>query len=470
MSKNEGKMPFLSRRALVKGASFAAVLGLTTSGALSSERVLADGIDDKKKEKQSVDEKLASLREDLNEVDSELADAYLALAETEARIPEAQQRLDAARSALDAAKAEDARQAKRLKDAEVEERDIRAAVESGEQKITRSHEDLSRASIEAYKGSGTPNPASIFLNAENPQDAVDRTMNYRLTLQAQGANLTDLRGQQAMNVNSADRLEAIRAEIEDLKKKSAEAVAERRQAETEASQAKKDLDDLYASQKSQASSLETLKDKYRASESQLESQSSALEADIQRLIEKERQEELARQREAERKAREAREAEERRARRERRKPRKVSPPKSSGGSSGGASSGKFRDPVSARRSSMFGYRFHPVYHTRKLHKGMDYAAGCGTPVRAMTSGKVLATTHNSGAGNKVIVSHGLHNGQILTTSYHHLQGFAVSAGQRIEAGQTVGYVGSTGASTGCHLHFETHLDGTALDPRKFVGY
>lgn len=470
MSINEGKMSFLSRRTLVKAASFAAVLGLTTSGALSSEQVFADGIDDKKKEKKSVDEKLASLREDLNEVDSDLADAYLSLAETEARIPDAQQRLDAARSALESAKAEDARQAKRLKEAEAEEREIREAVENGEHKISQSNEDVSRASIEAYKGSSAPNPASIFLNAENPQDAVDRTMNYRLTLQAQGAKLTDLRGQQAVNVNSADRLEAIRAEIDDLKKKSAAAVAERREAETEAERAKKDLDDLYASQKSQAANLETLKEKYRASESELESQSSALETDIQQLIEKERQEELARQREEERKAREAREAEERRAKKERRKPRKVSTPKTSGGSSAGATSGKFREPVSARRSSKFGYRFHPVYHTRKLHAGMDYAASCGTPVGAMTSGKVLATTHNRGAGNKVIVSHGLHNGQILTTSYHHLQGFAVSVGQRIEAGQTVGYVGSTGASTGCHLHFETHLDGTAVDPRKFVGY
>ena len=470
MSINEGKMSFLSRRTLVKAASFAAVLGLTTSGALSSEQVFADGIDDKKKEKKSVDEKLASLREDLNEVDSDLADAYLSLAETEARIPDAQQRLDAARSALESAKAEDARQAKRLKEAEAEEREIREAVENGEHKISQSNEDVSRASIEAYKGSSAPNPASIFLNAENPQDAVDRTMNYRLTLQAQGAKLTDLRGQQAVNVNSADRLEAIRAEIDDLKKKSAAAVAERREAETEAERAKKDLDDLYASQKSQAANLETLKEKYRASESELESQSSALETDIQQLIEKERQEELARQREEERKAREAREAEERRAKKERRKPRKVSTPKTSGGSSAGAMSGKFREPVSARRSSKFGYRFHPVYHTRKLHAGMDYAASCGTPVGAMTSGKVLATTHNRGAGNKVIVSHGLHNGQILTTSYHHLQGFAVSVGQRIETGQTVGYVGSTGASTGCHLHFETHLDGTAVDPRKFVGY
>ncbi|MCT1866756.1 peptidoglycan DD-metalloendopeptidase family protein [Dermabacter sp. p3-SID358] len=463
-------MSFLSRRTLVKAASFAAVLGLTTSGSVSSEQVFADGIDDKKKEKKSVDEKLASLREDLNEVDSDLADAYLSLAETEARIPDAQQRLDAARSALESAKAEDVRQAKRLKEAEAEEREIREAVENGEHKISQSNEDVSRASIEAYKGSSAPNPASIFLNAENPQDAVDRTMNYRLTLQAQGAKLTDLRGQQAVNVNSADRLEAIRAEIDDLKKKSAAAVAERREAEAEAERAKKDLDDLYASQKSQAANLETLKEKYRASESELESQSSALEADIQQLIEKERQEELARQREEERKAREAREAEERRAKKERRKPRKVSTPRTSGGSSAGATSGKFREPVSARRSSKFGYRFHPVYHTRKLHAGMDYAASCGTPVGAMTSGKVLATTHNRGAGNKVIVSHGLHNGQILTTSYHHLQGFAVSVGQRIEAGQTVGYVGSTGASTGCHLHFETHLDGTAVDPRKFVGY
>lgn len=461
-------MNFLSRRTLVKGASFAAVLGLASSGIFSHDYVLADDIDDKKKQKKSVDEKLAALREDLNEVDTELADAYLALAETEARIPDAQARLDSARSALEAAKAEDARQAKRLENAQAEESEIRQAVENGQQKISQSNEDVSRASIEAYKGTGAPNPASIFVNAENPQDAVDRTMNYRLTLQAQGAKLTDLRGQQATNVNSADRLEAIRAEIEDLKKKSAAAVAERRQAENEAAQAKKDLDGLYASQKSQAANLETLKDKYRVSESALESQSSALETDIQQLIEKERQEALARQREEERKAREAREAEKRRAKRERRKPRKISAPKPESG--GGTSSGGFRDPVSARRSSMFGYRFHPVYHTRKLHKGMDYAAACGTPVGAMAAGKVLATTHNRGAGNKVIVSHGLHNGQILTTSYHHLQGFAVSAGQRIEAGQTVGYVGSTGASTGCHLHFETHLDGTALDPRKFVGY
>ena len=461
-------MNFLSRRTLVKGASFAAVLGLASSGIFSHDYVLADDIDDKKKQKKSVDEKLAALREDLNEVDTELADAYLALAETEARIPDAQARLDSARSALEAAKAEDARQAKRLENAQAEESEIRQAVENGQQKISQSNEDVSRASIEAYKGTGAPNPTSIFVNAENPQDAVDRTMNYRLTLQAQGAKLTDLRGQQATNVNSADRLEAIRAEIEDLKKKSAAAVAERRQAENEAAQAKKDLDGLYASQKSQAANLETLKDKYRVSESALESQSSALETDIQQLIEKERQEALARQREEERKAREAREAEKRRAKRERRKPRKISAPKPESG--GGTSSGGFRDPVSARRSSMFGYRFHPVYHTRKLHKGMDYAAACGTPVGAMAAGKVLATTHNRGAGNKVIVSHGLHNGQILTTSYHHLQGFAVSAGQRIEAGQTVGYVGSTGASTGCHLHFETHLDGTALDPRKFVGY
>ena len=83
MSNGEGKMNFLSRRALVKGASFAAVLGLASSGIFSHDHVLADDIDDKKKQKKSVDEKLAALREDLNEVDTELADAYLPLAETE---------------------------------------------------------------------------------------------------------------------------------------------------------------------------------------------------------------------------------------------------------------------------------------------------------------------------------------------------------------------------------------------------
>src|SRR5699024_626529 len=86
------------------------------------------------------------------------------------------------------------------------------------------------------------------------------------------------------------------------------------------------------------------------------------------------------------------------------------------------------------------------------------------PVKAAHSGRVIARTYNSGAGNKIILSHGIMNGRLVTTSYHHLQGYAQPVGAEDSAGTTVGYVGTTGSSTGCHLHFEVHEDGNAVNP------
>lgn len=435
MTKEHSSRPRVTRRSLVRGASFFAVVGALASGA-SPQRVFADERSEKEKEKETVDQKLADLRIELQEVDKDLADAYLTLAETELKIPEAQTLLDEARLAAQQARSEDERLAGRLKTAREEERTLLTEVENGEKQISRSNSEVSKASMEAYKGSGMPNPATVYLGAQDPQDAVDRTMNYRLTLEAQGAQLSVLRDNQSANVNAAARLSAVREEIADLKEKSAAAVIERERAEKEAAEAKRTLDELFTSQKAQTKSLEELKAKYQQSETALTSRSSDLNADIQRLIAQE-------------------------------KSRAGNVDVSSASVVGGGKG--FINPVSAPRSSMFGYRIHPIYHTRKLHAGMDYAAACGTPVGAMASGRVLATTYNNAAGNKVILSHGIYNGRVLTTSYHHLQGFAVSAGQSITQGQVVGYVGTTGSSTGCHLHFETHLDGQALDPRNFVG-
>jgi murein DD-endopeptidase MepM/ murein hydrolase activator NlpD len=125
-------------------------------------------------------------------------------------------------------------------------------------------------------------------------------------------------------------------------------------------------------------------------------------------------------------------------------------------------------PVNARLNSNFGWRVHPIYGTRKLHAGVDFPVACGVPVGAAHSGRVIARTYNSGSGNKIILSHGVMNGRLVTTSYHHLQGFAKPVGAQVSAGDTVGYVGTTGSSTGCHLHFETHEDGNAVNPNKYL--
>jgi len=123
-----------------------------------------------------------------------------------------------------------------------------------------------------------------------------------------------------------------------------------------------------------------------------------------------------------------------------------------------------RAPVSFRRiASGFGGRRHPILGTWRAHRGLDYSAPSGTPVRTIGDGTVTFAGRRGGYGNLVEVRHP--NG--FVTRYAHLRGFgpAIRSGARVTIGQTIGYVGSTGLSTGPHLHFEVIVGGTHRDPR-----
>jgi murein DD-endopeptidase MepM/ murein hydrolase activator NlpD len=123
-----------------------------------------------------------------------------------------------------------------------------------------------------------------------------------------------------------------------------------------------------------------------------------------------------------------------------------------------------RAPLSFRRmSSPFGVRFHPILGRWREHRGIDYAADAGTPVRSVGDGTVIFAGWRGSYGNLVEIAHA--GG--LVTRYAHLRGYArsVRRGARVRAGTTIGYVGSTGLSTGPHLHFEMLVKGRYTDPR-----
>ena len=120
-------------------------------------------------------------------------------------------------------------------------------------------------------------------------------------------------------------------------------------------------------------------------------------------------------------------------------------------------------PSYSRISSQYGYRTHPISGTRKLHKGLDIAASSGNPVIAAASGTVVKSYFSSSYGNYVVISHG--GG--LMTAYAHMTRRLVSAGQTVAAGQQVGTVGSTGNSTGPHLHFEVYVGGSTTNPMNY---
>jgi murein DD-endopeptidase MepM/ murein hydrolase activator NlpD len=139
-----------------------------------------------------------------------------------------------------------------------------------------------------------------------------------------------------------------------------------------------------------------------------------------------------------------------------------------GSSSGPVDSGGFLAyPVSGRISSPFGYRRHPIYGYWGLHDGIDFATGCGSPIYASANGVVLGSYYHSAYGNRLLVDHGFARGVGLATIYNHATRYVVGRGTNVRRGQLIGYVGSTGWSTGCHLHFTVMVNGNPVDPMKW---
>ncbi|WP_114855899.1 M23 family metallopeptidase [Brachybacterium sp. YJGR34] len=422
---------------------------------LAGPAVAEGSKEDKIAERNEVDQQLEDLRIELDDVNEELADTYLALAETELQIPEAQEDLEEAQEALEEAQEEDRIIGERLEEAQEEEERLSGEVEEGQEEVDRSDGELAEVALAAYKGGALPNPSTVYVGGESPQDAVDRSMNYQLTMSSQGTRLDTLRTDQVVTENSAERLSAVREEIKDLKVESEEAVERTQEAEEEAATAKEELDELYETQQIQRDDLEEQKEKHEQDTSDLETRSSTLDGEIEELARQERErEEAARQKEQENSS---------------------GGSSSNGGSGGGeaaeapvSSAGGWVAPVSGRLNSNFGWRVHPIYGTRKLHAGVDYPVACGVPVGSTHAGRVISAQYGGRSGNKVIVSHGIQNGKLMTSSYHHLQSYSVSVGDQVSAGGTVGTVGTTGSSTGCHLHFEIHEDGNAVNPASYI--
>ncbi len=121
-------------------------------------------------------------------------------------------------------------------------------------------------------------------------------------------------------------------------------------------------------------------------------------------------------------------------------------------------------PSDASTSSPFGWRMHPVLGYRRFHAGLDFAASYGSTIRAADSGTVIMAGWYGGYGNALIIDHG----KGITTLYGHTSQLFVSEGQTVQRGQAIAAVGSTGLSTGPHLHFEVRRDGTPVDPANFL--
>ncbi|MCW2642169.1 MAG: family peptidase [Dactylosporangium sp.] len=125
-------------------------------------------------------------------------------------------------------------------------------------------------------------------------------------------------------------------------------------------------------------------------------------------------------------------------------------------------------PTAGWKSSDFGMRYDPYYKVWQLHAGTDIAAPSGQAIYAAADGRVVRAGWNGGYGNYTCISHGNYQGSDLSTCYGHQSAILVSAGQSVRRGELIGRIGTTGASTGAHLHFEVRRDGTPVNPLSWL--
>lgn len=138
------------------------------------------------------------------------------------------------------------------------------------------------------------------------------------------------------------------------------------------------------------------------------------------------------------------------------------------GDSAGSPGSGFLRPVPGVVTSPFGMRFHPMLQVWKLHDGTDFGAACGTPIRAAQSGRVTAAYYNAGYGHRLLIDHGSVSGPGVVTAYNHATRYVVGRGDQVNRGQVIGYVGTTGYSTGCHLHLMAWTNGRLRDPMELL--
>lgn len=440
-------------RRTVTGVVATAVSTLFVLGSVALAPAVADDLDDQRAAAEAKAEAKEAEREELEShlehTDEKLARAALDLNTVEARLPLAEAELADAEAALERAEREAAILAQRLDDARGEEQRISGRIEDGAEKVDSARADIVAMAREDLRSAGGTTTLGLVTGAQTTKDFLDGYAVSSSAARSQARALAELQDSQARGRNLAARLTAIRETVAELKKLADENVARKDAARQEAATKKAEIEDLIAEQTRLKDRIEKRRKAATESLRQTEQAIASIEEDLQKII--------AEQKEQDRRAAE---------RASRSGDRAENPAPGGGGASSSYLSWPTANPVV---TSSYGRRFHPVLNYWRLHAGTDFRAYCGTPILAASSGTVLYTRTLYGVGNQVLIDHGYTGGgDSLMSSYNHLTSWAVSPGQHVERGQVVGYSGTTGTSTACHLHFEVYLNGSTVDPMTYL--
>jgi len=419
-----------------------AVAVLAVGGALTASPAQGGPADDKRR----VDKQLAQAEAALESATARARQAGAAYAQANRQLPAAQRALAEARGEVAAARVQANAAEKAAQRARTQLAAAEAALTDTERQVEAARESLGDFVRASYQGA--PYMAtSAVLSAQSPEELI-AGLNY----------LDNLAGaeRRAVDTVTKSRLVAAqkRADVAERKRIADEAEAKARDAleaargqEAAAEAAEQRVAQLVGQRKQALQVAQQEKAANAAQYAELQAESRRIAAAL---------------REAARKAREE-------AKKKGQKPRRPGAGTPRPPSGGGSPSAILLMPVDGYKSSDFGYRYDPYYRVWQLHAGTDYAAPGGAPIRAADDGRVIRAGRNGGYGNYTCIYHGeLRDGRGLSTCYAHQSSIGVSVGQQVGRGQVIGRVGTTGASTGNHLHFEVRLDGEPVNPLRYL--
>ena len=391
--------------------------------------------EDLRHKQRDVRDKVRSAQGDLHESSKALASAARRLSRTRAALASAQVRLTAAQKQVAEAVQLDQLMQARLEAAEHRLALARVALDAAKKRVRVQREAIGELAANNY-ANGDPKlmGLAVMLNSTDPAEVTSQMNTIDSLMNKQTELLKDLKEARAQMIAQEAKVEKAKEGVAVQRKEARANLVRRQGLERSAEEAKTEVAELVV--------------RDRAAQAQAANARRADEAQLNAL---KKQEDRIRAQILER------------ARRQRAASR------AGGGGGFEWSANTFlQRPVPGVVTSPFGYRRHPIYGYWGLHDGTDFSAPCGTQNRAAGSGTVISRYWSEVYGNRLYLDLGQVNGKNLTVVYNHLSGYRVGVGQHVSRGQVVGYAGTTGWSTACHLHFTVLLNGTPVNPMNYL--
>ncbi|WP_245637420.1 peptidoglycan DD-metalloendopeptidase family protein [Actinomyces vulturis] len=404
----------------------------------------ADDASDAEQEAAQAAADQAALRSSLEGVDTQLGQAYLDLEAAKTALSTAQSELNIALDNQAAAEREKQLATDKLAVAQADQEALNTQAEENKERVEDNTKAVAGLVVSAYQGDSNLTTFSYVLESEDVEDLSQRAAAMEIASGVQESVLTQAEADRAVTENRKSQQDAVTKRIDEAKQE-ADVAAQAAADAADTAQAKRD--DVAAKEQAQADATAAL-----------ESQKSSLQSQIDQRA-KDEADALARAQEIYA-ANQALLA-----------AGQISSVSSSSIPADELGSGYIGHPIAGPLyvTSPFGYRIHPVTGIAQGHQGVDFAASCGTPQVASVSG--VATYWNSpSCGNGIDIDGGIIDGHSYVITLCHLQSRSIANGQYVNRGDVVGYTGSTGYATGCHVHFQVARDGAYIDGMTLPGF